>query len=191
MQIMGMNWLALLALFWMVPVLQAQDRVTLARLNQDMQRLNHEVARLQLEVEALRRENAQLKQENQQLARQQAAFVQQYNTYVASAEARLGEVSAMEQRVRSGIMAEVRGLFKSLEGQLGSAGNAASSAPPPITFDDKFPKSGLEYIVEKGDTLSEIAREHDSRVIWIQKANKISDPTKIRVGHKLFVPQEN
>jgi len=42
--------------------------------------------------------------------------------------------------------------------------------------------------VEKGHTLSEIARGYGKSVDSILKANKITNPSSIRVGQVLFIP---
>lgn len=49
-------------------------------------------------------------------------------------------------------------------------------------------KSGYEHIVQSGETISAIAQAYKVSAQSILKANKIKDPTKIRVGQKLFVP---
>ncbi|HPB09981.1 MAG TPA: LysM domain-containing protein [Kiritimatiellia bacterium] len=48
--------------------------------------------------------------------------------------------------------------------------------------------SGYEHKVERGQTLSEIARGYGKSVEAIMKANKISNPSHIRVGQVLFIP---
>lgn len=61
----------------------------------------------------------------------------------------------------------------------GAASGSAASAPA---------RSGYEHVVEKGQTLSEIARGYGKSLDAIMKANKISNPSSIRVGQKLFIP---
>lgn len=72
----------------------------------------------------------------------------------------------------------------------GAAGNtiptAAAAVAPSATVD--------EYVVQKGDTLSEIARDtlgDESRYVEIAADNAIADPDRIDVGQKLRVPAEN
>lgn len=48
--------------------------------------------------------------------------------------------------------------------------------------------SGYEHKVERGQTLSEIARGYNTTVDKIIKANKIKDASTIRVGQVLFIP---
>jgi len=49
-------------------------------------------------------------------------------------------------------------------------------------------RSGYEHKVERGQTLSEIARGYGKSMDAIMKANKISDPSLLRVGQILFIP---
>lgn len=44
------------------------------------------------------------------------------------------------------------------------------------------------YTVQKGDTLTRIARSHDTTVDALAKLNALKDPDKIRVGQQLQVP---
>lgn len=48
--------------------------------------------------------------------------------------------------------------------------------------------SGYEHKVEKGQTLSEIARGYGKSMDVIMKVNKITNPSSIRVGQVLFIP---
>lgn len=48
--------------------------------------------------------------------------------------------------------------------------------------------AGYEHTVQKGQTLSEIARGYGKSVNAIMKANKIRNPASIRVGQVLFIP---
>lgn len=52
-------------------------------------------------------------------------------------------------------------------------------------------KSGYEHIVEKGQTLSEIARGYGVTVDSILKANNLTRRSVIRVGQTLFIPDAN
>ncbi len=49
-------------------------------------------------------------------------------------------------------------------------------------------KSGYNHVVEAGQTLSAIAQAYKVSVKSIMQANNIKDPTKVRVGQKLFIP---
>jgi formylglycine-generating enzyme required for sulfatase activity len=45
------------------------------------------------------------------------------------------------------------------------------------------------YVVQAGDTLSEIAKEFGVAVDALQEVNAISDPTYLQIGQKLVIPQ--
>ena len=49
-------------------------------------------------------------------------------------------------------------------------------------------KTGYTHVVEAGQTLSAIAQAYKVNVKSIMKANNIKDPTRIRVGQELFIP---
>lgn len=55
-------------------------------------------------------------------------------------------------------------------------------------------RQGVEYVVQRGDTLSSIVRKLAAQgirtsVAEIAEANQLADPTRIRVGQKLIIPQ--
>ena len=81
--------------------------------------------------------------------------------------------------------------------KLGDATNAAldslakGMATRPViqtSFSDNFPKEGISYTVQKGDTLAVIAKKTGSKSQDIINANKIADPSRILVGQTLFIP---
>lgn len=49
-------------------------------------------------------------------------------------------------------------------------------------------RSGYSHTVEAGQTLSAIALAYKVSVKAIMQANNITDPTKLRVGQTLFIP---
>jgi LysM repeat protein len=49
----------------------------------------------------------------------------------------------------------------------------------------------VDYTVKPGDTLSEIARDHDSSVSKIAAANEISNPDLIHPGQVLYIPAKD
>ncbi len=55
--------------------------------------------------------------------------------------------------------------------------------PPPAENGNE-----MTFVVQRGDTLGEIARKFDVTVHDLMAANNISDPRRIRVGQKLVIP---
>ena len=75
--------------------------------------------------------------------------------------------------------------------KLAAAIGTRPQADLPANFSDDYPKTGVTYTVQSGDSISRIARKMNSRIKWIQDANKIADPTRgLRVGDEIFVPQK-
>jgi LysM repeat protein len=55
---------------------------------------------------------------------------------------------------------------------------------------DHCPQTGIMYEIKSGDSLTSIAQKLNSRTEYIRAANKISDPKQLKVGDKIFIPQE-
>ena len=69
------------------------------------------------------------------------------------------------------------------------SGTKIKASAPPEVFSDDYPKTGLSYQVQAGDTLSQIAAKFGSRVQYIQNANLIKDPSRdLRIGDTIFIP---
>ncbi len=49
-------------------------------------------------------------------------------------------------------------------------------------------QSTTTYIVQPGDTLYKIAREHNAKVHEIAQANQIANPSQLRIGQTLVIP---
>ncbi|MGF1453351.1 MAG: LysM peptidoglycan-binding domain-containing protein [Opitutales bacterium] len=177
--------------------LQAQQQsLSLASLREDVELLSRRVGQLQLNVTALERRNAELENEARQQRQTLASLSARITSFGDTLETRLDTLPARDRQLKAEILKEVssliRDLEKDLQRQLERAAPAPAPAPqqPPIAFDDNFPKDGIMHEVQPGETLSAIAQKHGSRVVWIQKANRIADPTKLQAGQEIFIPQE-
>lgn len=62
----------------------------------------------------------------------------------------------------------------------------ATLLTPPISAQAQ--SSGPQYVVQAGDTLFNIAQSFGVSLAELQKANNITDPTKITVGQSLMIP---
>ena len=106
------------------------------------------------------------------------------------------EYRAADEANKRVIIAEVsrqiESLAKETQGAINVVAQAASAQPniaTPVRFSEDYPKSGVEYTVRSGDTLSKIAREHGSTIKHIQNANKIVNPSRdLQVGQTIFIP---
>ena len=52
------------------------------------------------------------------------------------------------------------------------------------------PSLSLIYVIQQGDTLSEIADEYDISIDKLKKANEISNESSIKMGDELVIPQD-
>lgn len=157
-----------------------------ASLREDVRILVQRVGELGLRVEQLERENSALMEATKGLDRTYAT-VSQLNGAVADLNQSLqnGDASTREQTSKA-----VQELAKQTNLALDSLakGMATRSVVKAPTFDDNFPKEGLKYTIQKGDTLSSIAKRFKTSVRHIQNANRITKPQAIQIGQTLFIP---
>ncbi|WP_246026447.1 LysM peptidoglycan-binding domain-containing protein [Oleiharenicola lentus] len=175
-----------LMLFLAVGASAQMERAELASLRQDVMLLTQRVGELTMTVEQLTRENSAL----QDKANRSYATVEQLNKAIADVNRTL-ESELVDQKRE--ILAQVAGQLEKLGKQTNAALDALakSQATRPVvqtTFAEDFPKEGINYTVQSGDTLAVIARKNGAKLQDIINANKIADPTKIRVGQTLFIP---
>ena len=162
-------------------------RIELANLRQDVLQLTQRVGELNMMVEQLNRENTSLKDKTSQ----SYATIEQLNRSVADIN-RAMQVGLAEQKreVLAQVGTQMERLAKQTQAAIDAlAKNQATRPAVQTTFTEEFPKEGVNYTVQNGDTLAVIARKNNAKLQDIINANKISDPTKIRVGQTLFIPQ--
>jgi len=163
------------------------NRYEFTSLREDVRILSQRVGELGLAVEQLTRDNAAL----QAKAGQSYVTLEQLNKAIAEINRTMQ--SALSENKRE-TLAQVGGQLEKLAKQTQAAidavaKNQATRPAVQANFSEEFPKEGINYTVQAGDTISEIAQKTNSRVQDIVNANKITDPTRIRVGQTLFIPQ--
>ena len=180
----------LLALPFGLPAQTAQSPVVmLANLRQEVDLLTQRMGELSLRVEQLEKENADLTKAaagNQQ----NAATLSQLNTAIADLTR---DIKAANAQTKSEVLTIVATQMENLAKQTNAALDAmsrgrSSAAATPASFSENFPKEGVPYTVQPGDTLSKIAQKTGAKLSDIVNANKITDPTKVKVGQVLFIP---
>lgn len=181
--------------------LQAQsiEARRLGDMEQDIQQLRAQVGQMSMAIEALQRENAALRN---QLQASRETGATQYAT-LAQLDVRLAvlreELSRAQREQKTQIIDEVSRQIErlaqqtqqALQAQAASNAAAPSAPKPAVMFSDNFPTTGVSYTVQKGDTLSGIARKHNANTADIINANRIADPTKLMPGQLLFIPQKS
>lgn len=159
----------------------------LASLREDVRLLQQRVGELALTVEQLNHDNSAL----QSKASQSYVTLEQLNKALADLNRTMQSALAEQKRET---LSQVGGQMEKLARQTQAAidavaRNQATRPAVQSTFSEDFPKEGINYTVQAGDTLSAIAKKTGARLSDIRNANKISDDSKIRVGQTLFIPQ--
>ena len=182
----GLGLVALTAVAWGQNT-PDNPRVELANLRQDVLLLTQRVGELTMTVEQLNRDNSSL----------QAKTSQSYVTLEQLTKA----VADLNRSMQSALAEQKRETLNQVAGQierLGKQTNAAldavakNQATRPVvqtSFGEDFPKEGVNYTVQPGDSLAVIAKKNHARQQDIINANKIADPSKLRAGQTLFIPQ--
>ena len=160
----------------------------LASLREDVRLLSQRLGDLSLRVEQLERDNNDLRSKSAQtyvtLAQLNEAIANAERTMQAAMRDQkrdtLQQVSVQLEKLANETQAAINALAK------GAATRPAVSTP---TFTEDYPKEGVSYTVQKGDTLSSIAHKTGAKMQDIINANKIADPTRLQVGQTLFIPQ--
>lgn len=168
---------------------QGPSQVEVANLREDVRGLVQRVGELTLRVEQLERENAELRR-NSGASERQRVTLAQVNEAIADASRTLRAAIANSQsETLHQVGVQLEKLGKQTNAALDSlAKGQATRSAVQTQFAEDFPKEGVSYTVQKGDTLGSIAKKTGARQQDIINANKITDPSRIVVGQTLFIP---
>ena len=175
-----------------VALAQSDVRIAVAGLKQDLSLLSQEVRMLRLEIEQLSRDNSALR--TQLNANQADQSLQEKLTAISSGLERVRiDYQAADSKNKATIIAELNQqmavLTKQVQAAIHSIANAQPKIALPTNFSDDYPKTGVSYTVQPGDTLSAIARIQGSSIKHIQNANKIVNPSRdLQIGQTIFIP---
>lgn len=160
---------------WAAAPLGAQSNIDLINLREDINGLSQRLSELSLRVE--------------QLEANQTAAARNFKppadaVTAAQLEAAVADLNAQLERLRSTVGAAPRS---------SASATTTEQAPAPApkkepTFPGNFPKQGIMYTVQKGDTVALIAKKTGAKFQDIVNANKLADPSKIYPGQQLAVP---
>ncbi len=170
----------------------APSAVDVANLREDVRDLSQKMNDLSLRVEQLEHENAELTAHAAGAGRN-FATQNQLNEGLAdlnrTLQAAIADAKADTLQQVSG---QVEKLARQTNAALDSVGRGAPAKAPaaaaPAAFSENYPKEGVSYTVQRGDTLALIAKKTGAHLTDIVNANKISDPSRIQVGQTLFIP---
>ncbi len=190
------SWLVT-ALAVTIPLSNTFGNVQVANLKQDLELISRELAGLRSEVELLRRENAQLRVVVDSISQKyksdqggSSTQLVQINGRLSTLEKRVQSNAVSQGKIQTSFNQQIQELIKQMNNGFEKISKGTVSQAPAQTFSTDYPQKGFVHKVEKGETVSSIAKKYESKVKWIIDANQIADPTKVYVGKELFVPQK-
>lgn len=161
--------------------------VELASLRQEVNLLQQRLGEMSMSLEQVNRDNTAL----QTKTSQSYVTLEQLNKVIADLNHTLQAALAEQKKeVLVQVGAQMEKLAKQTQAAIDAvARNEATRPALQTTFSEAYPKEGISYTVQPGDVLAVIAKKNNAKVQDIINANKISDPSKIRAGQTLFIPQ--
>jgi len=164
-------------------------QVELANLREDVRGLTQRLGELSLKVEQLERENSDLRSKNQSSERSYAT-VAQLNDAISDLNRVIKSAVANSKNETLQLVAtQMEKMGKQTNAALDSLAKSQATRPAVSTaFAEDYPKEGVSYTVQKGDTLAVIAKKTGAKQQDIINANKLSDPSRINLGQTLFIP---
>ncbi|HTQ31154.1 MAG TPA: LysM peptidoglycan-binding domain-containing protein [Opitutaceae bacterium] len=166
------------------------EPMDIVNLREDVRLLTQRVGDLQIRVEQLERENSALRSQTGNAAQTYATIAQLNDTVAELNRTIKASAATTKSETLEQVSAQMEKLAKETNAALADlAKGQATRANVQTSFSDDYPKEGVSYTVQKGDTLSSIAKKTNANVRDIVNANKISDPTRLMVGQSLFIPQ--
>jgi LysM repeat protein len=171
------------------------SQIEVANLREDVRGLSQRVSELSLRLEQLERENGDLKTRAGSLS-QSYATVNQLNEAVADLNRTIkSAVATAKNETLVQVAAQMEKLGQQTNAALESLAKAqalrplaAPAASATTSFAENFPKEGVNYTVQKGDSLASIAKKTGAKPQDIINANKLADPDRLLVGQTLFIP---
>jgi len=162
--------------------------VEVANLREDVRGLSQRLGELALRVEQVERENAELRGQLSAAGRAQVTLAQLRESLAESAREARAAVAASKAETLQQVATQMEKLAKQTNAALESLGRTNGARAPAAGFTEDFPREGVSYTVQKGDTLAVIARKTGARAQDIINANKLADPSRIQAGQVLFIP---
>jgi LysM repeat protein len=177
---------------------RASAQAEIADLREDVRGLTERLNELSLRVEQLEHENSELRSKLAAAGESKdVVTTAQLNGAVADLNASVkAAVSSSREEILQKVANQMENLAKQTNAALDSVARQGASAPHPAAqgpapkadFGAAYPKEGVNYTVQKGDTVGLIAKKTGAKSQDIIDANKLADPSRIQAGQVLFVP---
>ena len=184
-------WKCLLAgsVFAAAAFAQNPSSIEFANLREDVRGLTQRVTELSLKIEQLERENSDLRNKSSVADRSYATVAQLRDAVEDMNRTVRSAVDSSKKETLQHVAAQMEKLAKQTNAALDAMAKSNATRPAVQThFAEDYPKEGVKYTVQKGDTIAEIAKKLGVKAQDIINANKITDPSRITVGQTLFIP---
>lgn len=156
---------------------EVREREDLLILREEMRRLSGRIETLELEMEQVYRD---IDTQQTEAQRSQRTLRDQMDQRLAGMEQRVDTVDRARIRDREEIVEQLSATMAQLIRE--QAARATPSRPAASGY-------GYEHVVGPGETLSHIAAAYGVTTRAIINANNISNPDRLQVGQKLFIPE--
>ena len=153
------------------------DQNTMAQQQADMEKLRENVQRIQEKINGL-----ELEQQNLQRDIGSMKGAPKEDTVVRN---RLDTLERQVQSLAAARDSDRKQIGNQVASIVGSSGSGSSGKS---SSGRGSPQTGVEHVVESGQTLSAIAAAYKVSASSIKKANSMKSDT-LRVGQKLFIPK--
>jgi LysM repeat protein len=158
----------------------------IANLQEDVRGLTQRVNDLNLRVEQLEHQSTAPAPANE-AANQGYATLIQLNAAVAELNHSIeAATAASKSDTLDTLSAQMQKLVRQVNAAL--ARNHPVEGPADAAAIADLPKTGISYVVQKGDTVELIAKKTGAKAQDIIRFNKLADPSLIQVGQSLFIP---
>ncbi len=163
------------------PTAPAQDQT----IGQQVSILDERLSKLRADVDAIQANQQQIQQDLKQIQAQLAEVHQSGPSAsvndLQALEARVKALDAARETDKKVILDQLAKELASLSGSHGGGGGAANPSAGPA--------NGNEYAVQKGDTLTSIAKNKGVTIADLRKANNLTSDS-LKVGQKLVIPSK-
>src|SRR5688572_9568793 len=151
-------------------------QVEVANLREDVRGLVQRVGALSLRVEQLERENNELRGQAGAAERTFVTLTQLNDAIANLNQAIRSSAASTKSETLQQVSGQLEKLAKQTNASIDSlAKGMATRAPVQTAFSEDYPKEGVSYTIQRGDTLATIAKKTGAKVQDIINANKIPD----------------
>ena len=168
---------------------QNPPQVEIANLREDVRGLTQRVGEIGLRLEQLERENNELRQRASASDKSYVTLTQLNDAISDLSRTLRAAIASSKSETLQHVSTQLEKLGKQTNAALDSLAKSQATRPSVQTsFAEDYPKEGVSYTVQKGDSLASIAKKTGAKQQDIVNANKLSDPSRISVGQTLFIP---